>query len=702
MYATVTAALADGRFSLSVTLDHARVLSTQHAMATLTIVNRSGAPVYFDETSTIFYVRTGSEWTEQRLHSAAESIAFPPHDVQPGARYAKAIELPSCRVYSDPCTEQIVMQYRVGEAGAYQVYRTPVLRYELVPDPTATYNAYGLNGNRPAFLTYGVAQDTIFPDTLLVKATIPAAEVHAASFGGPTMEDALVAAFRKLGIDASPDEFGQNENSSTWFVQIRINKAAEQRDAIRTAIARVRAELGARITSVSQFLTYDLFRSPPASSLPSLDFAASRDAINRVNELAAIGGAGDIAFAAPARYVLPRVQLGPMSLWPLWNDHSVAVDIFHPLVIDTPQPEPTHALLVEQYLFAGAHAAHIEAMPQVGAFGPDAFYTPYAGWLPSFGPVVEIAADRPELYTVGMASDRAAWHAGLSPEYAAILDAQRRTKVLAQILGVKSEYQSLFALYPPQDTRDYRAIGLATTFSEQEAHGWQRLRRQTLTIARAYADQKMPEAVPISVPDQQTTITVMATASTRQSPDAVRLDADITSEKGAASPIPGSEALAHDVSAQLRRLRHVTGVAARTADWQAGYEIVVSPAEQRTVRAAVETLRRAYEPFRAKIQLHAIPVALHCDDIELRLMKEAVHSDALEAAIVALGTRRPIRKLLLAAVFPLATREDECRSKAEAPGYFSNLTGDIVPALPLKLPLDVTAILVFRTFPERR
>ncbi len=172
---------AENRFHTSVTLDRILIPSSQDATATLTIVNNSNAPISFDDAGVVFLERFEKQWLARPRYTGGQAIVTQAQHIAAHSAFKTSITLPSCQVQSEPCTQDVVMQYRVGEPTGYRLLRTPVLHYEFVPDPAATYRLVGLSGNRPAFLTYGVATDTIFPDSLIVKAAASEAEMQSGS-----------------------------------------------------------------------------------------------------------------------------------------------------------------------------------------------------------------------------------------------------------------------------------------------------------------------------------------------------------------------------------------------------------------------------------------------------------------------------------------------------------------------------------------
>ncbi len=452
------------------------------------------------------------------------------------------------------------------------------------------------------------------------------------------------------------------------------------------------------------FCTYHLFRTASDPGETALADLAARDAFRRARTLADITGAGDIAFAGTYRGVSARAVLGSKIVDPFSFDEGVPVDEFHPIALDGPARQPTPLVLVKQALFAGNQIVRAPAILPIAA-QRNSFYLLNSGGLPPLQPTAEIAADRPELYVIGMAANRPSLRSGLSPEYAAIVDARRRTALLAGFLGVTPEYESLFALFPQWDSADGHAVGVATTFFGWDPQSWRRLPHQRQTRSVESAAAPMVAMTPIFASDEQTLIRTTSTVFTRQRPDGVQIDADISSALGSHAPLSNANSIARQMAARLKRLPYVLDVGwsvpPSTLGRNAQYEIVVRSTNLPVINAAVDMLEAGYKTFSPRVRLHATAFTEHCELIEQQLMQEAVRRNSMDAARLSVISHRPLRKLLLAEVFPLTTREDTCHSHLQMPGMFGGNNTGWALDVPDSLPIALSATLVFRTFPKR-
>lgn len=196
-----TASSASGTgISTAVVFSKTRFLSTEDATATLSITNDTASAISFD-TGVALLVRSGTQWKEYlQLRTISHVEAAPSIQIAPSERYTMAFRLPSCRVYSDPCTEDVIARYTIVVGGAAKQYETAIPRYEFVPDPTATYDIPGLSGNRPTFIAPGIAHDTVFPDRLMIEFTASSSEVHPPFTKSPALVNELAQAFSDAGV----------------------------------------------------------------------------------------------------------------------------------------------------------------------------------------------------------------------------------------------------------------------------------------------------------------------------------------------------------------------------------------------------------------------------------------------------------------------------------------------------------------------
>ena len=181
-----------------------------------------------------------------------------------------------------------------------------------------------------------------------------------------------------------------------------------------------------------------------------------------------------------------------------------------------PPPEVTVKEVLQE-VFKGSKS--VDANPtQVDAVGAaSAFAATSVAFLPLKQTTVvkmqaTVAADRPELYTFGSASAKAALGLGFEPYFPAAARARERAVAVAQLLGVRLGYDSLFALYPNEAGSDARIVGVGTTFSGGDPSNWEKIEIPS-TIRASRDDGALHGGlVPITVPDETTVIAEAATA----------------------------------------------------------------------------------------------------------------------------------------------------------------------------------------------
>ena len=126
--------------TISATLDHARVLSSESVTANYVISNNSNERVTFFSPSDIYAVRLeDGRWDKSPIFGG---MSFPiPVYIKPGEQYRSSVTMPSCAVYSDPCRETVAIEVRLqyGTRLVFAYIQSAPLHYEFLPDPTTTY-----------------------------------------------------------------------------------------------------------------------------------------------------------------------------------------------------------------------------------------------------------------------------------------------------------------------------------------------------------------------------------------------------------------------------------------------------------------------------------------------------------------------------------------------------------------------------------
>jgi hypothetical protein len=495
---------ANGGVSTSLVLERTKFLSTEKAEATLTIVNKTTAPVFFSKCGLTFFIRTASGWS-QRPNCTSITHIISPDRIEPSAQFVTQIELPKCDVHSDPCTEDVRAKYPVFIRKNPQWYTSSLPRYEFVPDPSATYDIPGLSGNRPLFIVPGVARDTVFPDTMALEFTASPSEAHPPFTHAPALVSELATTLSQAGVSVGGSGF--ETDADTWKARFFVDNASNQRAAIGAALETVRARYSTRISTITHYFVFNPF--PGAQNITDAAFSQAK---RQAQELAEITGAQN---ATPATWgrSLPRLFLGAPD--PNWQfpDLNRALPYDKPAVLNQTAATATSVTIVTEALFAGAEPARFDQPASILQSAAQAFRPPDSWFLPPLDPQAIVAADRPELYITGTASAQAALARGFAPYFAAALHARARSSYLAGILGVHPENASLFAIYPMSQDADLRTVGIATTFAGGEARHWKSIKPDPQVRAYRSDDSRQRAMVPIDVPDSSTTIVEMAGAS---------------------------------------------------------------------------------------------------------------------------------------------------------------------------------------------
>lgn len=427
---------------------------------------------------------------------------------------------------------------------------------------------------------------------------------------------------------------------------------------------------------------------------------ADADAGARATRLSTIVGAGNVigvATDAGRVYVRAHVEQFPYGDPGTPDDES-------PLILHQPSFVPTPVELERDSLFIGEHSV---VLPE-DKFIDDRAGLPFAnegGWEPTpMSLHLDIAADRPELFVVGHAIASRALRAGFTPEFVSIRIARAYSVLLARLLDVRLGQPSLFVEYP--GTRDVYIVGLGSTFSGGDVRQMQSQRVDPQIAAAAGQDGKLePEiSLPITIPDDATAITETATAISLERPDAVRLNIDVTAVNpplGAAT-IPGAppEQL---VVKRLRTIPGMTEVLVMTPDiYERQYSLTIRPSDLSLVKRAIATIKQAYMNSAVQIRTSSISgISLHCRALERRAIIQSIREATIKARADAAATHRRLRKLLVAALFPIDVDQGAC----DTHGYPFNGGGepiDVPPQMPERVRFIVTLTLGFRMFAAYR
>lgn len=688
-------AASSPQLSSSVSMGQIRLLSTQAPHATLRITNTSGTPLVFDDRYTVIWTYASGTWTQHALHIADRDFVQPV-SIAPGTTYTGSVPLPACEVTSEPCLQNAVIEYRAGSRDALQTLRSNVLQYEVVPDPAATYAVSGANDGHPVFIAYGIVRDTIYPDTLLLRFSAAAAP----SFPVRDVQALIVEMLRAAGVDASG--YGWKIRGGSWLMDIAVDKYAEHRSHIDAVVRTISAQIRARARLDTQFVTCRLFGGVDQFGRDTLDKIADRQALQKTERLARIVGSAPVGYGGTRTAIPADVYLGYDDVW--FGDKPIpptlqVVSMFEPLVLPMERASTTPITFARETVTVGSRKPSIATLVNPSILTSSQAPPPIAE--APFSVPVPIAADKPEMYVVGVGADERALRAGLSPEFYAMAQARRKIAFVSSLLRVKPRHQTLFAQYPLRDGAGASAIGVASTFGAFSLERLKHFPPQPEARVVGGISSAIPPAVPISLDGAETLIAATATTQTTHAPDGVRLDAYFSGMH--ASPAESLLPDPQQIARRLRRVAHVTDTAATsllTGSGEAAFEIVIRHADAAGVARVAQLLRNAYSPFHPKLYFHIAPIAENCGAIESRLLGQALRGDAVYVVRTAMEQHRPLRTLLLVSALPLQVEDDPCRLYAEKPWPGAMINDERLPEMPRTLSMRVTATLVVRTFPS--
>ena len=667
----------------SVVLGRTRFLSTEKAAATLTIVNETPRTIFFAPYAIVFLIRSGSQWLERpRLTTISHVLS--PTQIAASSRFVMSLALPSCAVYSDPCSEDVVVKYAIDADGKAMPYQTALLHYEFVPDPNATYDIDGLKGNRPIFIAEGTATDSFFPNTVLLAFTESQSKGPPATSCDEKLADQLAAVVENAGLRVSSEGCDVYEGRARALLS--VIHSSQQCDDLAGVLDSIRERFRRQVTSITQHFVLALgFQGQVLTGI------AESDGRTRAQEIARIARAGHLApmnySAGPPEYSLSDPFAGRVV------PTDPAEFPFNQIVLADPSPPPRISVkAVIQELYMGSDPAALNSDPAIRRIAATAFRPPDLWSFPRLKQQATIAADRPELYTFGAASAKAALGYGLTPYFVAMLAARDQTLEVSKLLGITPGDESLFALYPSDANSDTRAVGLATTFSGGNWDAWQATKTDPNVRVGRMGDPRQSAMLPISVPGEDTSLSEVAMARTTVAPDFLRLEVELDSTSQAAAAISVSS-----VIARLRRFPYVTDATA-TANhdygFQSRYEIAMKAAGKPEVRSIVELLRIRYQSFDPMTSVALQPLEPNCSKLHEKLLRATIRENWLQALSDAHSSHRQLRKLLLFVVFPEDDQNLVCAPLQQEPG--SVQYGYSGPESPL---MDLTTMMVFRTFP---
>ena len=641
-------------------------LSTEPPIASLTIFNPTSQTVSYTSLSLFYEIRDsyGTVHREPvRLHFSMVSTQIKAHE-----RRTSSLPLPSCEVLSDPCSERVALGIYLEIGGKQKLFLTAERTYNLVPDPSATFQISGLRDNRPLLIARGEASGAISQRDLEIAFQF---FVPPNKYATDAPQVASVTdAFARHGLHA--DHRFLNDRDGFQVRMLLRNHGTGPN--VEAAISDIAREFG------------------PGVKLVSMEFAPDSSDIAKLIPPAAAAAASD------AQRTLGFFSDGEVA--PAYGpDFGDFVEVQTTREGQDPKTRPFLPFVLTDWSRSEERSAEREAIavrvrdmqgftartPLSGVTFGDLHVTQYAGRdlsdlavLPIRAP---IGADRPEIYAVALTTTRDADRLGYQPRAVAVSLALRRVRTLAAGLGVAPQWISLVAEYPPIESSSHTTIhgaGVAMTPAENLDAAWQRLLATPSPLPLVgipvlpatpapFRFDLAPFAVPIELPHWQTRLIVRADRPVTVTPDRLRLNVAID------SPQP-FDVRAPDPDAVQRTLRNnplVYDVAVQTSGegFPFGYQILMKAGDRKSLDSVVNQLRGAYRATRVTLRFSVRPAVGDCET-PLAQAQQASLESALHMAIERAQTAgTTLRHLVIAAALPISVDDDgtcDVRARPEA------------------------------------
>lgn len=315
LFALATAAgiSASSGIETTVTISRTRFLSGEIAKATISIFNGTGAPVSLDVGAVTISTNMGGGW-QSRRNCMVNCWRVRPAPIAAGEHKDFQITLPRCEVLSDPCGEDVRLQYTIASGQESHQYDAPLPQLWFVPDPNATYR--DVPDGSPVFVLFGSGKTTIVPNTVVIGVTTaPSASFDVASDSPPALEEAT-RMLKSYGLTFSGR--GSETDNPRWYVPLLgdnggswrrqngqqanalrwtfwVGDGAKELEKINAAMAAIRSRLGESISLVNARYEIKLEDNQELWS------AAQGDADPRAQRLAALTGSGDTDWRSVGR-----------------------------------------------------------------------------------------------------------------------------------------------------------------------------------------------------------------------------------------------------------------------------------------------------------------------------------------------------------------------------------------------------------------
>jgi hypothetical protein len=682
----------------SATLTRTTFLSTEDAQATLSVLNGTASQVVLDLGGTKLRVYSEGTWQEWPYCRRDCWRAEP--QISPGTQRSFPIKLPSCEALSDPCAEDVILEYPVKASGQTHNYTVHFPQYRFVPDPNATY--HDVKDGVPVYLTQGWARTTVVPSLGDVSILTPPSTSFSAG-SAPTIFAEVAKIFRDAGLSVT-DMRTEPDNpqwympltsgvgamraprpelypANSWRMLYKLKAGMQQLPVLHETLAQIRRRFGNEVGKTYECATVAV-DGPESDAMWS---SADDDANRQADLLAQITKGGDLAWG----YRIASRLSQPSSREPLCDPEDVTV---YPALTAL---APFNADVQVQMRHQGSQSPSSEISPGVVALARTAFAAPRPS--STYMPVLSIAADRPELYVMGGASGNASVNAGLVPNAVAILAARAQAKTIATILSLKLGTESLYATYAPGLWGD-STIGVATTFSRNGVAGSFRgadaaesLQLHGVQNSNSI-DQNFIPNVPIDIAQSETAIRERTYAQAYLPYHMLRFQMELNSNNG-----PNAIATA-PIVAKIRSVPGAVDAAASSAN--GGTSVLYNVVVQRTDRGAIPQIASIiagpYAPAKAEVSFGLNPFIGDCAPAARELLRLTLQESwhAVQAATLKQHVR--LRKLLLVAASP----DDDgalCYPLSRDPGGREYESLDEMPLVPMPPVMESGVRLIFRT-----
>ncbi|MBV8722547.1 MAG: hypothetical protein JO277_10370, partial [Candidatus Eremiobacteraeota bacterium] len=410
-----TAALADDPFAQ---VNHgfsvkARFLSSEQPAGGFWVVNKSPHDVYVRLGSFHVQMWSGRAWVDD---PASGSYQRPEQEqrMEPRISEVSAAEfLPRCTATSEPCVQYVRATYAIRVGSVVRNFATPVQRYDVVADATATFDLWSSMDDRPTFLTISGSGK---PDVLVLHYTLGTA---GELLPGGVLTSELLDEFRRFGVLVTRDRM----DDATTF---RIAGAPNQAEHVRDATTAIAAEYGSYFRSVETYFAID------SSRLQRQDLVDADATASRYAKLVGSEQPGGTAIWPPQQ---------PIRLFPT---QTAGADPFAGALQRTLTAAHDSIAVLNPYTAAGHARLDLDAGVRAAA----SRLAEPAHVEGVVLPRIPIEGDRAEIYGIASVQNEAALHAGVSPEGAAIVQADARVHALATALGAAPGELSLLTQLP--------------------------------------------------------------------------------------------------------------------------------------------------------------------------------------------------------------------------------------------------------------